>query len=272
MLIKMGARPDLLADLSANEIEILNRQVAGVSTAFIDQLFSLLFNAESTVRHASQPRLAIEMVFFKIHQVTPALPIDLLIERLDSLLKDPGLQAVPGIVETQSTYGSVATQPLPDSPGQPHAPHGSRQGAVTEPAANAPQGDSPSARSGDPGSGDAAWNQVVDIIAKTKPSVAAALCRAQLKSVSQETFSLAVRDNDYTMKMVKKNMAMIETVCREHAGRGVEVDFSNGDAEGKDAVTVKQKADTIRQQLLNHPLVADAVDIFSGKIEEIKIR
>jgi hypothetical protein len=37
-------------------------------------------------------------------------------------------------------------------------------------------------------------------------------------------------------------------------------------------VSAKQKANEMRQQLLNHPLVADAVDIFSGKIEEIKIR
>jgi DNA polymerase-3 subunit gamma/tau len=49
-------------------------------------VFTLLFNAEPSVRYASQPRLAIEMAFFKIQQITPALPIDLLIERLDSLL------------------------------------------------------------------------------------------------------------------------------------------------------------------------------------------
>jgi len=116
------------------------------------------------------------------------------------------------------------------------------------------------------------WDRVIAIVAKTKPSVAAALLRAQVLSVTEKTFKVGVCDNDYTMKMVKKNMAMIDTVCREHSGRGIDIEFSSGASEGKDAATVKQKADTIKQQLLNHPLVADAVEIFSGKIEEIKIR
>jgi len=65
---------------------------------------------------------------------------------------------------------------------------------------------------------------------------------------------------------------MIDAACRELAGRGIHVDFSSGDTDEAHATSAKQKADDIRQQLLNHPLVADAVEIFSGKIEEIKIR
>ena len=115
MLVKMDARPDMLVDLPPNEIETLARQVKGVSIAFIDQVFTLLFNAEPSVRHASQPRLAIEMAFFKIQQITPALPIDLLIEQLDRLIHDPNLRPVPGIVEAQSAYGDAVTQPTAET-------------------------------------------------------------------------------------------------------------------------------------------------------------
>jgi hypothetical protein len=48
MLIKMDARPDHAGWIFPPEIEALGRQVAGVSIAFIDQVFTLLFNAEST--------------------------------------------------------------------------------------------------------------------------------------------------------------------------------------------------------------------------------
>ena len=81
-----------------------------------------------------------------------------------------------------------------------------------------------------------------------------------------------MRDNDYTMNLVKKNLSMIEAVCREQAGRGVRIDFSGDDAGANQVTSAKQKANEIRQQLLNHPLVADSIDIFNGKIEEIKIR
>ena len=275
MLIKMDARPEMLVDLSPSEIETLARQVEAVSIAFIDQVFTLLFNAESSIRYASQPRLAIEMVFFKIQQITPALPIDLLIERLDSLLHDPNLihdpnlRPAPGVVEAQTAYGGAATQPLAEPRSQPIA---SYPAVGPEPADHQPPGNPDGVQSGDHGPGDDAWRRIIAIIAETKPSIAAALTRSQLVSVSEQAFKVAVRDNDYSMNLVKKNLAMIEAACREHAGRGIHMDFSGDDADEKHATSAKQKADEIRQQLLNHPLVVDAVDIFSGKIDEIKIR
>jgi hypothetical protein len=76
-----------------------------------------------------------------------------------------------------------------------------------------------------------AWGRIIAVIAKSKPSVAAALSRSQLTSVSEKAFTVTVRDNDYTMKMVKKNLAMIDAACREHAGRGVQSTFPADDAQ-----------------------------------------
>lgn len=266
MLIKMAARNELLEDLSAGEIEMLAKQVQGVSITFIDQVLNLLFNAEPSVRRASQPRLAIEIIFFKIQQITPALPIDALIERLDTLLSDPQLKPEPGIVEAQSAYG---TNTPPSQHNAPSPSPGGDRAVTPQPAVNAPE---PSGHSETGRSGGDAWGQVVAVIADSKPSIAAALSRAQLISVSDQAIMVAMRDNDYTMNLVKKNLSMIEAVCREQAGRGVRIDFSDDDAGANQVTSAKQKANEIRQQLLNHPLVADSIDIFNGKIEEIKIR
>lgn len=275
MLIKMDVRSETLMDLSPGEIETMAKQVAGASIAYIDQVFTLLFNAEASVRHAVQPRLAIEIVFFKIHQIVPALPIDLLIQRMDCLLKDPRLAAAaPGIVEVQAAYGDVDIPSQADSPDESgtgdqsgtdhfadHGPESSTEGAPTD-----DHGD------GDNRNDNDRWKRVVAIIAETKPSIAATLARSQLVGVSPQAFTVAVRDNDYSMNLVRKNLAMIESVCREQADREIKIDFTGDAAHGAQAATAKQKASDIRQQLLNHPMVADALDIFSGKIEEIKIR
>jgi len=264
MLIKMDARPEMLADLSPGEIEVLAGQVEGVSIAFIDQVFSLLFNAEVSVRQASQPRLAIEVAFFKILQITPALPIDVLIDRLDSLLQAPppatGVQT-PEIVEAQAAYGQPPAPPIG---------HASVQPTARDHQAAAARSDR--LPTDTPGQSDDAWSRVIAAIADKKPSIAAALSRAQLVSVSDQGFSVAMRDNDYTVKLVKKNLAMIEAVCSEHGGRRVQIDTSGDGRDESQVTSARKKANEVRRQLLNHPLVADAVDIFSGKIEEIKIR
>lgn len=269
MLIKMEARPETLADLSPGDIETLSRQVAGVSVAFVDQIFTLLFNAEPSVRHASQPRLAIEMVFFKIHHITPVLPIDLLIERMDSLLKNPALLASPsGVVEAQSAYGNASALPMDIPAARPtDAPV-----AAALPPGQDPSGASDGKGTGDAETGDDAWNRILARMGEAKPSIAAALARAQLVSVSTQAFLVAMRDNEYTMNLVKKNLSLVEDVCRQHADRGIRIDFAGDEKDNSQVVTAKQKSDELKQQLLNHPLVADAVDIFSGKIEDIKIK
>ncbi|WP_419656989.1 DnaX: DNA polymerase III, subunit gamma/tau [Desulfosarcina variabilis str. Montpellier] len=272
MLIKMGARSETLADLSPNDLETLGEQAKGVSLAFMDQIFTLLFNAEQRVRSASQPRLAVEMVFFKIHQITPALPIDVLIERMDSLLSHPALQAPVSnstIVEAQSAYGQAPVTPAAPAPLASNA----EASVVDAPVVGQDQADAKKAD----GTANAVethdpWKQVIDQIGKAKPSIAAALSRAQLRSVSPEKFVVAIQDNEYTLKLIKKNLDWVEAICRQHADRDIKIDFADDKKDDAQVATAKSKANELRQQLLNHPLVADAVDIFSGKIEDIKIK
>jgi DNA polymerase III subunit gamma/tau len=271
MLIKMGVHPEILADLAPHDLETLGEQVAGVSVAFLDQLFTLLFNGETSVRMASQPRLAIELVFFKIHQITPALPIDVLIERMDSLLRHPSLKAsAPGVVETQSGYGQAAAAPTPPSSpvDPPPAPTMAAIPAAGQESSGDGGGQGPVGGSGT----HDAWRRVIDRIGDAKPSIAAALSRAQLISASSEKFVVALNDNEYTLNLVRKHLAIVEGVCREQAQREIEIQFDGDKKDATQATAVKQKANDLRQQLLNHPLVADAVDIFNGKIEDIKIK
>jgi DNA polymerase-3 subunit gamma/tau len=271
MLIKVNASPDLLVDLSTGEVEELKKQIGNVTIAFIDQVYTLLFDAEPAVRRSLQPRPAIEMVFFKIHQIKPALPIDLLIERMDQLLKDPGLRSSTGIVETQAGYGDV--------PGQPK--NGSNPAPSTDNReADAGPGKNISARARDvdrlPHQREELdqdpWSRVIGAASKMKPSVGAALPRLKLVSVSEMDIFVKVRENDFSAKMVKKNLALIEKVCRDTTGKSIHVDFTVDSVREKQVEKAKQQNDTIKRQLLNHPLVADAVDVFNGKIDEIKIK
>jgi DNA polymerase-3 subunit gamma/tau len=119
---------------------------------------------------------------------------------------------------------------------------------------------------------DDAWTIALGAIAARKPAIGAALARSQMIAVSEQDFSVAVCDNEYTINLIKKNQDLIADLCREHAGRGIQIEFHRDTDGARHSISTKQKADEMRQQLLNHPLVADAVDIFSGKIEEIKIK
>jgi DNA polymerase-3 subunit gamma/tau len=268
MLIKVKAGSELLVDLSKGEVEELGRQADKVTVAFIDQVYNVLFNAEPAVRRSLQPRLAIEMVFFKIHQIKPALPIDLLIERMDQLLKDPNLRSSAGIVESQAGYGDVHSRYDGGSLKLEANPHAQEAGSVEADSVQVQGGD----RSPHEDGGNDPWGQVLNAVSKAKPSVGAAMSRLTVGSVTDKTIFVKVRELDFSAKMIQKNLSWLETVCLEQTGRQMHVDFSVDTAETKKAEKFRQQSDSLKHQLLNHPLVADAVDIFNGKIDEIKIK
>ncbi len=274
MLIKMDVRKDILNELTPTEIEALSVQVAGVSITLIDQVYTLLFDAENRVRHASQPRLAIEMAFFKIHQIVPALPIEQLIERLDSLLQSTPADPPSGVAAPQIGYGQMTPAQPMAAPARPVEDPVPAPEKTSVPVADYPQQEAASvaeSRSPEPAGGAAdPWQAVLTAMASTKPSIASALSRCQLVSTTDDAFTVRVRDNDYTVKMIKKHLALIEASCRQHAGRGIELDVADNKAVDTNKQSAKRKADEVRQKLLNHPLVADAVDIFNGKIESLK--
>ena len=99
------------------------------------------------------------MALFKIQQTTPALPIDMLIERLDSLLHALPQGPGSGVVESQSAYGaSVATLPG-DSSGGPAAAHRPVSVPAEAPSASDRFEREPT---DDPSHDQDAWHRVID--------------------------------------------------------------------------------------------------------------
>ena len=107
-LVKINPREGSPLDLPDREIELLRAQTESAPTTFLLQCLDMLFQAEPAIRLSSQPKLALEMVFLKLFQTSPALPIQTLIEHLDQLQKNIG-EPVP---EAEASPGSPGRQPV----------------------------------------------------------------------------------------------------------------------------------------------------------------
>lgn len=281
MLVKMAIGADILTDVSPHEMKIMADQVRDVPLPLLDQILNLLFAAETSVRYAAQPRLVIEMVFFKIFQIVPALPIDQLITRIDALLKDPRCQVVvqpaepaPQIRDEAAAYGDAKpdasaaagkpeglTETLAET--LPTAPADEEKTAMPYPE-HAPQSAAPPASTGDP------WETILAAIRKTKPAIAGALSKAADVSVSDTEVIVMLSGSSYIRNLVKKHMDMIREICREQGGgRTIDIRMTDENLQENEKADARQKAEDLKRRLMNHPLVADAVDIFSGRIDII---
>jgi len=265
LVVKMGKNISKLVDLSGYEIDRTQEQVKDVSVAFLKQVFDSLFKEEAAIRFSSQPKLALEMAFVRISQINPALPIDVLIDKLDVLRKE-----VSGI-PSQNNERPVSA--LPADPKQKPQEIGSEISGVAE--TEEPYMSAVSAETaGYEKDGDLkkAWEGILKILDDTHPSLATNLTSSALTKLSDQHLEIEVNGNGFNINMVrrKKNMAILKKTVSEFFGKEMNIKVNAKVVQDDKSQAVRSEEAQLKQEALSHPLVADAIEIFNGKVVEIK--
>ncbi len=266
VIIKMGQHIKKLVDLPDSELDQMVAQAQTVSAAVLNQIFEDLYQQEASIRLASDSKLALEMAVIRMNQMKPVLPIDDLIDKLDLLRHEIYSQAGSGDLPPKPDVN-----PTPPGVGQPA--HDQRPD--TEPAAgrSAPE---PPAPAGDAAKDpEATWRELYEIICKKNPSLGASLTKCRLKRVSADSIEIEVLDNGFTLNMLKreKNRAILKKICMAYFGAEKDVILTpQPEPDAQSAKKKSQNDQRLKQKALEHPLVADALEIFNGKLIDVKIR
>ena len=260
LIVKMGKNINKLVDLPAHEISLILDQVKDVSTAFLNQIFDLLFKEEPAIRFSQHPKLVLEMLFIKIFQIKPAMSIDLLIEKLDNLRK--------GIFETEGE-NTPAVAALPISPSCNERVFNTERQNI--PAVGEKK---PALTTFDPDENPGrTWKRILEIISEEHPSLAANLANSTLKKPDDRSLEIEVNGSSFNITMVKrnKNMAIMEKVCKDFFGEDINVIINAKESRNNENQQEKSRIDRLKHEALNHPLVADAIEIFNGEVVDVKI-
>ncbi len=257
LIVKMGKNVDKLVDLPDDEIAQMAEQIREVPLAVLNQIFDHLFRAEAGIRLSSHPKLTLEMTFIRLDQMKVLLPIDALIDRLDLLRRE--IHNSPGIIHGQQ---AAAKPPSLKSERQKEVGHSGSKPQAPVAADDALK------------NLDATWSRLYEIIAEKNPSLAASLSKCRLTQVSADHVEIEVHDNGFTLNMLqrKKNKAIIEKICKAYFGEQKNVvlvtPFKPEDESPKKK---SQNEHFLKQKALSHPLVADAIEVFDGKLIDVKI-
>ena len=260
LVVKMGKKIDKLVDIPSHEIELMLDQVKGISTTFLNQIFDLLFQEEVTIGHSTQPKLAIEMVFIKMFQIKPALPIDVLIEKLENLRKD--------IDETRTgfrdTENRIACQDDTES-SQATSSKATGTAETITPFETKPFDQNENI--------DSTWKRFLSILSDKYPSLAALMTNATMKRLGDQRLEIEVNGNDFNINMVTKdkNTAIIKKVCKDLFGPEMDVIITAQKTQNNENQQKKSRDSRLKQEALSHPLITDAVEIFNGKVVDVKI-
>lgn len=263
LVVKLGKSVQKLVDIPAHEIKLMDEQLNPHSASSISQFLDILFKEEAAVKFSSHPKLALEMIFIRMFEIKPALPIDTLIDKLDALNPDSEDATRHQIAETKSTYttstGGVKNQ-APGAGERPTESHEPKAGA--EPKEH--KGSGRMAHT-DP---DSVWAEIFQLISNAQPSLAASIKESRLKNISETGLEIEINGNDFNLKMVMrdKNLSLIQEICDQYFGRKLKINI----IPKKIKNDIKKNDNQLKNKALTHPLVSDTLEILGGKIIAVK--
>ena len=307
VVVKMGKQARKLVDASAREIEEMARQVETVSRVYLSQLLDALSKEETALKFATLPKLTLETAFIRMFQIKPALSIETLIQKIDQLsrgiMDDPVPVSAPaaGIVggetrEERLRYADAppaasktrqraeatpspapsAGPPPPDPASVPDVPS-SESPAIESPGVESPGSESPGVdhpRYDARESPEANWSRLKQRIGEQQPSLGPWLAKTELRRLDEGegVVELEVNGNHLHFSRIQKNQENITAAAGTFFGRDMRLVIHPGKTpEKQDRRNQVDEVNRRRQEALNHPTVSAALEIFEGKLEEVKL-
>jgi DNA polymerase-3 subunit gamma/tau len=258
----MGKNVNKLVELPAAEIDQMMAQIQQVPLETLHLIFEYLYREEASIRLSSDVKLALEIAFIRMDQMEPVLPIDVLIDKLDLLKQElnnqpQGLNSSPKPIIKPETSESA-----------PYLPAGETSAQSSAMPETAPL-------SGDVLKDlDAVWDQIGKIIAEKNPSLGANLAKCRLKQVTADRVEIEVHGNGFTVRMMEreKNKVILKKACARYFGTEKDIVLiAQGESDDERLKKKPQNDHLLKQKALSHPSVADALEIFNGKLIDVKI-
>jgi DNA polymerase-3 subunit gamma/tau len=273
MVVKMTGEVAKLVDLPASEIEQMKKQAAAMPVEALKRIFDLLLREAAAVKLSMQPRLSLEMAFVRILKTPPALPIDVLIEKIDRLQQrfqpedrhaETAVPTAGAEMQTCSEqYGAADTAP-------PEAVVEVRERPTARPRAEEPAAEAVPHPPADP---QDVWEQIVALVSRKSPALASSLDKCRLNRLTENRLEIRVAGNGYHLNMLKreKHLNLIRETCRQVLGRVPSIDVTGDDAGPEPRRQRTAELHRLKQETASHPRVMDALEIFKGRIVDVKI-
>lgn len=302
VIAKIAIGNHKLLDVPAHEIELMTEQVSQVPETFLSQILDLLFKEESAVKFSSQPKIAVEMTLIRIHQIRPALSIDALIEKLDTL-KEAVLSSRPvtddkkgaldfnsdperpptALSEKRTDFFSENQRPMEQSGRQDKTnslanenempPYGHFQqhcGKRAEPLSDCPNSRRISITQENL---EVTWNRLLALLSNKYPSLAACLANSRLHKLDDRHMEIKVTGSVFNIKRIKsdKSIAILKKVSRDVLGKDMTIDIIADQNKTTENQASRSNPARLRQNAISHTLVSDTIEILGGSIVDVKM-
>ncbi|MBI3607381.1 MAG: DNA polymerase III subunit gamma/tau [Nitrospirae bacterium] len=283
-LVKLGGDPAAVIDLPKEEVDGLTATAASYELDELQRLFAVFAQAQEDIRAAFYPPFTLEMALVKATRVMALEPIERLIERVEALSArgdgpepDPRVERRPPPVTRPPSPVSTPVASRPPQAGEPPR----RDVPPVEPALNPAIGE--------------LWQRALRRAMDEKPNLGSYLEAGRVMGGGPDEVVLEYDAHQAVFgDMVSKeeHRAYLTSLLKELAQRDVAFRIRSagsgrkGEARGGDRAAVPEprservpgqsppQGATSRRRIVSdvlaHPLVKEALDVFGGEVMEVR--
>ena len=115
------------------------------------------------------------------------------------------------------------------------------------------------------------WEKLTALVCGRSQALGSYLTRSTLHRIGDGEIEIAVQGSAFNLKQIQKKQEILQDAARAFFGRSVRLSLRLEEAGGDPRQNKIEQAHAIRQDALNHPMVAAAIEIFDGTVVDVKI-
>jgi DNA polymerase-3 subunit gamma/tau len=272
-----------LIDLPQDEIQELSSQGEKFSLEEIHSLFQSLLAAHDEIARSAFPRLVLEMTLIRMARRKPIFSVEEALERLRNMEErlSSGLATplqprtpIPSPPTPAESIVSPSAHPIAEEEGPGRSKiKGNEETSVPpamEKSAEMPEGLAPEIH--------LQWKAFVQFAKRKKPPLASLLEQGYPLSLNEELLEIGYPHKSFFLERMQEvdNRSVLSNLCLEFFQRKMTVHVAGmktaplpaeGPEENQGGKNSKKNQE---EEAVNHPLVKEAINIFGGRVMEIK--
>ncbi|NIQ37953.1 MAG: DNA polymerase III subunit gamma/tau [Proteobacteria bacterium] len=266
LVVHIAKNPETLLDLPKNELDELVDQTEKFDLRQVQQCFNVLLQTDSDLSRSTFPRLIMEIALLKMVDIQPVVRVDEILSRLESLeerLSRP--MERPDTPDSQSPKAAshVDSERKPGTPGKPSGSDDNKREET---------------QSGNAEILESTWRGILEFASRENPVLGALLSHGRLLCLDDRSIEIGFTPGSFYYERIQEeaNKKAFAGICRSLLKKDLQPVFSIVKRTSQSSPDHRGERETdrdrrLRKEVLESPIVKDALEIFDGEIEEVKV-
>ena len=282
LVVKLEGGAGSMLTVPEHEVQDLMEQAAGVSFEDLHRLFQILLRGEELMTRTPFPKIVLEMTVVEMARVDSLLPVEEILSRVEHLedtFSRKGLTSIEGISGSRPEIkgDEEKRNDVENTSSEASTREGESRGEVAE-TSHKPEGAGVALNEEDMRQ----WGEFLTFVRGENPILASFLTQGHMVRIDESCLEIGFAKGSFAFDRVSERATLqsLEESARRHFKRELQVKITSSTGTKAEKKTSKisvpdEETDLVRhlkKEALNNPVIQEAVEVFQGKIIEVKVK